>query len=109
MKKADMITVIARQTASAWADIMEYERDLHIRCFETGKIDYAEFSKYCENDQGHISLTGVWYGLMRLCESLNIDYENMEKTDEVIRNHNKIALQANDELISRMKQRKQKV
>lgn len=109
MKKVDMITVIARQTSSAWADIMKYERDLHIRSFKPDEIDYTKFSKYCESDPGHMARTGIWYGLMRLCESLNIDYENMEKTDKVIRNHNEIASQANKELISRMKWHKQKV
>ena len=109
MKKANMITVIARQTASAWADIMEYELDLHICCFKPNEIDYTEFSKYCEIKPGHISRTAIWYGLDNLCKSLNIDYANMEKTDKVIKKHNNRAVQANDKLISRMKQHEQKV
>ena len=108
MKKADMIAVIARQTASAWADVMEYELDLHIRNFKSDEISYTGFSKYCESEQGHIARTAIWYGLDNLCESLNIDYANMEKTDKVIKKHNNRAFQANDKLISRMKPHEQK-
>src|SRR5699024_10613166 len=104
MKKADMITVIARQTAAAWANLMQYELDLHIRNFNPGEIDYTEFSKYCESDAEDMSYVGIWDGIMRLCESLGIDYKNMGGgEDKFITIYENRAFQANKELMSRMK------
>ena len=104
MTKAHMITTIARQTASSWLDLKIYGRDLHMRKFKPDEISGIEFSAYCDNDMGYMMRASSWYTLMKLCESLNIDYDNIKKKDKHVIDCHYRAFQAFIDLSSRLKQ-----